>query len=650
MIGGRLRAGITRWIGCAAVMAVVCSAPAFAAKKAWSKSADGTGDGKTAPKAAVVAADAAAAVGARVQAQSDAQIASDKDQTLHAMKDEMDRSRARLQLAGVEKPFYIQFQLLDVDIREITTSFGALLASNTTRNRFMLSGVRVGDYHLDSSNFVSEEGFRGFLGAAGQVGIDHDYSSLRQDLWLSVDQAYKEALTEMSQKRAFLRSLTKPPEIDDFSKAAAVVQVEPRVTPDWTARKWEDEARTASAAIRTVPDVRDSRVTYYLIYTTYYLLTSEGTEIRTSRSSAGIEASMDAVADDGMVVSNYYSKYVKVPAELPGAADVSASLQAAAKDLAALRASPLAPDFTGPILLGPNASGALLAQALTPSLSGARPPLSMLPRFDEMMQGLGGRSEWSGHVGTRVLPQGVTLVDDPTQTAYEGQALLGGYDVDDEGVRPQRVSIVENGMLKNLLMMRRPGPEFQASNGHARSALLGDPKALPSNLVWQTSNGLSADDLKKKFLASCKDDGHEWCVEVKVMDNPALSSVRQDDFSDAIGGIAAGIGSGMRLPLMMYRVYVSDGHEELVRGGLLNGLTLRSLRNIQAMGKDSTVYNYFQSPAQGFAGTALGAFGSVQGGMPTSIVAPSLLLEEGEVRGFHGEPRRLPLVSPPSLQ
>ena len=79
--------------------------------------------------------------------------------------------------------------------------------------------VRVGDYHLDSSNFISEDGFQGFLGSTGQVGIDRDYNSLRQDLWLATDQAYKAAVTQMSLKQAFLRSLTKPPEIDDFSQS-----------------------------------------------------------------------------------------------------------------------------------------------------------------------------------------------------------------------------------------------------------------------------------------------------------------------------------------------------------------------------------------------------------------------------------------------
>jgi hypothetical protein len=165
----------------------------------------------------------------------------------------------------------------------------------------------------------------------------------------------------------------------------------------------------------------------------------------------------------------------------------------------------------------------------------------------------------------------------------------------------------------------------------------------------QSTDTLNAADLRKKFLVACKDDGHEWCLEIKAMDNPALSSIRQEDFSDFLGSLADGIASGERMPLMVYRVYVADGHEELVRGGVIEGLTLRVLRNIEAVGDDSTVFTYMQTPEDGFAGTALGAFGSAQSGIPSTVVAPSLLLDDVEVRGFHGEPRRLPLVPAPSL-
>jgi TldD protein len=602
----------------------------------------------TIPKSTVpVVPTAATATAAALQA---AVPESESDKTLHAMHDEMERARTRLQLPGVEKPFYLEYRLMDLDVRAVTSTFGALISTSTTRNRFMSVDVRVGDYHLDSSNFISEDGFQGFLGSTGEVGIDRDYNSLRQDLWLATDQAYKQAVTQMSLKQSFLRSLTKPPEIDDFSQAAPLVKIDAHAEPDWTSRNWEDESRAASAALINFPHLSGTRVNYYMIYVTYYLMNSEGTTIRSSRSLAAVEAALDTTADDGMSLHDYYAVYVTKPADLPDPSAVGASLTQTATELMTMRQSPLMQDFTGPVLFDPPAAGSLLAQALAPSLSGARPPLSTMPAFDEIMERMGGRSEWSGRVNTRVLPANVSLIDDPTLKEFNGQPLLGNYEIDDEGVKAQRVEVVENGSLKNLLMSRRPGPDFSASNGHARSALLSDTRPLASNLFLQANGGLDQTALKKKFLDACRDDGHEWCLEVKKMDNPALSSIRQEDFSDFLGGIAGGVASGLRIPLVVYRVYVSDGREEMVRGGHIEGLQLRAIRNILGIGDDETVFPYMQNTQGGFAGTALGEFGSANGGIPSTVVTPSLLLDEIEFRGFHGEPRRLPLVPAPPLK
>ena len=134
------------------------------------------------------------------------------------------------------------------------------------------------------------------------------------------------------------------------------------------------------------------------------------------------------------------------------------------------------------------------------------------------------------------------------------------------------------------------------------------------------------------------------------MDNPALASQSQEDFTDIISGLAEGLSSGDRLPLLVYRIYVDDGHEELVRGAQIKGLDLRAFRSVAGIGNDFSVFNFMQNAAGGFAGTALDTFGSVEDGMPSSIVAPSLLLEDVEIRGYHGEPRRLPLLPIPALQ
>src|SRR5215469_5801707 len=230
-----------------------------------------------------------------------AQAPADNDHTLAAMRDEMARAKTRLEIKfpGTNepvRPYYIEYRLLDLDVRQVVAQFGALMNTAHTRNRFMDVQARVGNYKQDSSNFISDEGFRGFIGSTGSVGIDRDYDSLRQDLWIATDQAFKEAVETYSRKRAYLNSLARQSDIDDFSKATPVKNIEPLVTPDWSNRNWEQEARETSSALRAFPDIQDSRVTYYLVYATEYLLTSEGTEIRANRQFAAIETGLGTLA------------------------------------------------------------------------------------------------------------------------------------------------------------------------------------------------------------------------------------------------------------------------------------------------------------------------------------------------------------------
>jgi TldD protein len=582
------------------------------------------------------------------------QPAADSDKTLAAMQDELDRARQRLELKIPDKseparPYYIQYRILDLDVRTIVAEFGALISSTSGRNRIMSVDVRVGNYNLDSSNFITDEGFSGFLGSTGTVGIDRDYDSLRQDLWLATDQAFKAAVENLSKKQAFLTRLAKAPSIPDFSPAPPTVAVEPLRDPDWTKRNWEQEAKAVSAALRAFPQLRSSRVTYHLIYTTSYLLNSEGTKIRANHSLAAIEASLEAVSDDGMPLHNFLAVYRRLPGELPAAGSVRKDLEQAGEQLIALRVSQPAADYDGPVFFEAPAAGSLLAQMLGPSLSGARGPLAMQTAFDQLMDRLGGRSEWTGKLGTRVLPGTVSLLDDPTVKQFAGQDLLGAYAVDQEGVKAERVQVVDSGILRDLLMSRRPGPDLGRSNGHGRAAYLGDPRPLISNLFFTSTAAESPADLKKKFLDACKQSGNKWCLVVRAMDNPVLGVREQDDLSELMMGAASGAATGDRLPLLVYRVNVDDGKESLVRGARLTGLTLRAMRNIAGIGSDATPFNFTQSQQAGFAGTALSAFGTADSGVPATVIAPSLLFDDVEVHGARGEPERLPLVPPPPM-
>src|SRR5262249_52993160 len=174
-------------------------------------------------------------------------------------------------------------------------------------------------------------------------------------------------------------------------------------------------------------------------------------------------------------------------------------------------------------------------------------------------------------------------------------------------------------------------------------------KPTMSNLLFRSTETVSPTELKKKFLDECRSEKLQYCIIVRSMDNPSLSLLHQDDYSSLLASFNGGAGRGDRLPLMIYKVYPDDGREEVIRGARIVGVNTRSLRNLGGIGNDDFVYNYMQSQVTGFSGTALGAFGSAQSGLPASVVAPSLLFEELEVRGARGEPKRLPLLPAPPL-
>jgi predicted Zn-dependent protease len=264
-----------------------------------------------------------------------------------------------------------------------------------------------------------------------------------------------------------------------------------------------------------------------------------------------------------------------------------------ALDLTKLRTAPIFnQDYSGPVLLTGQASAEMFARVLAPNLSGQRFPLM------EREQGRTNFSELTERMNRPVLPPFLSVFDDPTERQLGNQELIGHYRVDDQGVPAQRVSLIEDGVLRSLRMSRRPTRDIPRSNGHGRSGFPGRETAQIGNLFIQASDGMSYDELKQELIKSCKREQLQYCVVIK-----ALSS----DFRSPLG-----------VPVLTYKVYVDDGREELVRGASASALPIRSLRQIEAVGNDSFVANRLA--------------GSIDLPTPTSIVAPSVLLEEMDLK------------------
>jgi len=101
--------------------------------------------------------------------------------------------------------------------------------------------------------------------------------------------------------------------------------------------------------------------------------------------------------------------------------------------------------------------------------------------------------------------------------------------------------------------------------------------------------------------------------------------------------------------MLVYRVYVKDGREELVRSVKLGSLALSTLRRITGVGKKRTVYNTLVPSASGPAGLLSFSLPSSNQGIPASFIVPqSLIIEELEVENEKSDfTPKLPVVPSP---
>jgi predicted Zn-dependent protease len=248
------------------------------------------------------------------------------------------------------------------------------------------------------------------------------------------------------------------------------------------------------------------------------------------------------------------------------------------------------------VLFAPDAADDVVASMIGANVLGRKPQLGRPNRTT----GAFGTS-----YKTRVLPNFLSVVDDPIMKDFQGKSLVGSYDVDDEGVKAQPVTLIDSGTLTNYLLGRQPIRDFPASNGHGRAAPGSFPAPSLGVLLLKSSEAESPDALKQRLVQIVSNQGKPYGYRVETM-----------------GGNA---------PRLLYRVYAKDGHEELVRGAVFNELDIRALRSdLIAAGNDPLVSNR-------------------AGGVPTTIISPSLLFGELEVKRADTSKDKLPDYPAPPL-
>jgi TldD protein len=519
----------------------------------------------------------------------------EKDPVLKAMLDELDRSMAHLQLPGFEKPYFIEYRVEDVQDFETRASYGAAEGSQRSHARVARISVRVGDYKTDNS------GPRGD-GALQLATIDDDPIAMRSALWTGTDQAYKAALAAYAQKQAELKQVQTPPQADDFSKEKPIISLAKPLKLSVDEDTWNDRVMHDSGIYRTDPsisatqhDIQYSTASFHARVTTTWIVSSEGAIVRKTSSNYSESFGVGTQADDGMRLDRSYGTSGVALTDLDNSEAFHKRVVTLISSLNDLRKAPLVEEeYHGPVLLSADASADTLHSLLAAGVTATRPKLGTEARTN---------GPFASSYHARILPEFLTVIDDPALKTWDGKDLVGSYSVDDEAVPAQTVKLVADGHLENYLIGRTPVRDFPESNGHARAGIAGPPRPVIGVLKVTALQGLTDEELNQKLLGIAKDRG--------------LKSVY---YVETLGAEAT--------PRLLYRIDL-DGKRTLVRGAVLDDLDQRALRSgVEAAGKNLWVANYATE-------------------IPETVLAPALLFSDVTVKRANETNDKLPYYPPP---
>jgi predicted Zn-dependent protease len=547
-----------------------------------------------------------------------------------AMRDEIERSR-KLSIPNLEPPYFIQYGIDAQETFSVSASLGGLLTRRRQRFRSPEVQVRVGDYKFDNSNFGGGGG--GSRYDLERFPVEDSYPVLRRYLWLETDSAYKGAVEALSRKRAALRNITQNEQLNDFAHAQPVHYIrefQPLVVDEGALA---NRVRALSAIFARFPEVKFSTVDLEASQGGYYLENSEGTEVKVPESVTALRVRAVAQAADGATVRDFAFFHALDVGGLPDEAELNRDVAAVAQNVVALTRAPKGEDYNGPVLFEGAAGAQLFAQVLGENLAVTR-------RIEGGRGGEAPAGELDGRIGTRVLPATFDVVDDPARQAWKGRPLFGSYDVDREGVPAKPLQVVEKGVLKSFLLTRQPVRGFEGSNGRARMPGRGGTSlAGIGNLIVTSSETTPAADLKGKLIELIRTRNKPYGMLVRKMDFPSTATT---DEARRVMQSQQGSAHPVSLPLLVYKVF-ADGHEELVRGMQFHGLGARSLRDILAAGDDGAPFDFMDSPAP-FALVGYASFAT-----EACVVAPSVLIDDLELRPADDEQPKLPLVPAPEI-
>lgn len=542
-----------------------------------------------------------------------------QDKLLGLLKEEL--AQQMKELKGEEfPPYHMNYRVIDVTSSVVSASFGALMNSQQYRSRTLVPQIRLGDEKLDNFRFnqmgAAMSRYQGPSMARLPLDEENNEDAVRQAIWDEVNNRYKFAV-DMYQKTKAESSVNV--EEEDKAPYFSEAKVEKYYEAPLPAEKmtidmdqWAARMKEISAVFKNQPGIMKGDA--IMIYTVErrYFVNNEGTEVVQNLPYAHIMVFGETKADDGMELPLNLSYFAYDPADLPANDKIIADAKEMVKTLEALRVAPVVDPYTGPALLSGPASGVFFHEIFGHRIEGQR------------MKSENDGQTFKKMVGQLVLSADMHVYDDPTLRKYAGEDLNGFYKYDDQGVKAERVDVVVNGKLNDFLMTRTPIDGHPRTNGHARASDGFDPVSRQSNLVIETSNPKTPEELRQLLIEEVKKQGKEYGYFFKEVTSGFTFTGKGATNSFNV------------TPLEVYKVFADGRPDQLVRGVDLIGTPLSMFSNIIYAGNDARVFT--------------GMCGAESGSIPVTAISPTILVNKVETQRKAKSQDILPILPAPGTK
>ncbi len=511
------------------------------------------------------------------------------EEPIHLMEAEMKRG---FKTYKKQKPsiYYLSYSYHELLLRNLRVYAGGV-ASKSEQERHALSVLaRAGSTKMDNSRYLKGEAKKEYVAFANMPFGEKPFSIV---LWGATERAIKSAQEGLSQVQSNNQVASKrADDSPDFVMPPVSVYCRNEEYTPIDMQKIEDLLKEASLAVLGNKIVLGSSFVFSQKQGHTYFLDSNGTKLKTPVNLGRIAYEVWGKKADGAYIERGNSYDIISPESVPSLETLVADVKKSLAELEALFHAPDAEPLTAPAILKNKAMGVFVHEILGHRVEGHRQKIDSFGKT------------FTDKVGQQIMPSFLSIVDDPTMAYFKNIPLRGFYEYDDEGVKAQSVTIVENGVLKNFLMNASPIKGFPVSNGHGRASLGNSPVARMGVTRLVSSQSVSYEELEKMLIEEIKKQGKPYGF---IIEDLSGGFTQTDSFAPQTFKLE---------PTLVYRVY-PDGKKEFVRGADLVGTPLVSFSKILATADDDDVFN--------------GNCGAESGWVPVSAIAPSVLLESIEV-------------------